>query len=107
MSDYRALVGSHIVEIPAGFRFDLASVPRLFWFLVTPYHLSIPAPLIHDWMYRNRGCFQCRGGRRVCFRRSEADRHFLRLMRAEGVHLLVAFAAWVVVRAFGWIWWRP
>ncbi len=107
MSDYQAVVGSHILEIPAGFTFDLASVPRPFWFLITPYHLSIPAPLIHDWLYRSRGCFRCRGGRRVCFRRSEADRHFFRLMRAEGVHLLIASAAWLVVRAVGWLWWRP
>ena len=34
-----------------GFRFDLASIPRVFWFLVSPFELSIAAPLLHDFLY--------------------------------------------------------
>ena len=45
----------HQVTVPAGYKFDLASVPRLFWFLIAPFELSIAAPLIHDYLYDHRG----------------------------------------------------
>jgi hypothetical protein len=44
-----------MIQIPAGFVFDLASVPRVLWWLIAPFELSIVAPLIHDWLYRVEG----------------------------------------------------
>lgn len=103
VSPFHAEVNGHTVVIPAGFRFDLASVPRILWWLVAPFHLSIAAPLVHDWLYR-RGGWLIPGGARVA--RSDADRVFRDLMRQYGVNPVVAFLAWVVVRVFGWVAWR-
>ena len=43
------------ILIPAGFRYDGASVPRLFWAIINPLDLSEAAPLVHDYLYRNAG----------------------------------------------------
>jgi hypothetical protein len=43
------------ITVPAGFRFDLSSVPRVFWSLIAPFELSIVAPLLHDFLYRYGG----------------------------------------------------
>ena len=68
--------GDWEVTVPAGFRFDLASIPRLLWPVVGPFELSIDAPLFHDACYQYGGF--CRGagliprrnclpaGRRTC-----------------------------------------
>lgn len=104
---FRTVVGAHEVEVPAGFRFDMASVPRILWWLVAPFHLSIAAPLVHDWLYRRRGCVGTGpGGCLRVMRRRDADRVFRNLMRANGVHPVLVVTAWVAVRLFGWMIWR-
>jgi len=104
---YRTVVGVVELEVPAGFRFDMASVPRVLWWLIAPFHLSIAAPLVHDWLYRRRGCVGSGpGGCRKVLRRRDADRVFRKLMRAHGVHPVLEFIAWVSVRLFGWMIWR-
>ena len=49
---YRYDDGATRLTVPAGFAFDLASIPRLFWPLAAPFELSIAAPLLHDFLYR-------------------------------------------------------
>ena len=43
------------ILIPAGFRYDGASVPRPLWAIIDPLDLSEAAPLVHDYLYRNAG----------------------------------------------------
>ena len=65
------------IIIKEGFEFDLASVPRAFWWAISPFDLSITAPLIHDFLYIHRG--KPPQGTVVPFRtftRLEADRLF-------------------------------
>lgn len=88
------------VTVPAGFRFDLASIPRIFWPLIGPMDCSIEAPLAHDFLYR----FHEAGGR--VWRRREVDRLFLQLMGSEGVCRWRRRVAWLAVRGFGWWAWR-
>jgi hypothetical protein len=103
--DYRD--GEHVVTVPAGFDFDLSSVPRLFWFLVAPFELSIAAPLLHDFLYRY-------GGRPPpgsvqpprTYSRAEADRMFREIMQAEGVSAWRRVLAYAAVRVFGRSAWR-
>ena len=38
------------ITVPAGFRTDLASVPRVFWSLVSPSEIA-EAAVIHDFIY--------------------------------------------------------
>ncbi|ENM4473285.1 DUF1353 domain-containing protein [Salmonella enterica] len=44
---------SDVIEVPAGFVTDLASVPRIFWTLLPPDGKYAKAAMIHDYMYDN------------------------------------------------------
>ena len=46
LEDYRY----YHITVPAGFRTDLASVPRIFWSLVSPSEIA-EAAVIHDFIY--------------------------------------------------------
>lgn len=85
------------ITIPAGFRFDLASVPRPLWSIVAPFELSIAAPLIHDWLYQG-------GDRR--YSRLQADRIFREIMEREGIVWWRREAAYLAVRRYGAEHWR-
>lgn len=43
------------ITIYKGSRYDLSSVPRPFWKVVSPFDLSNEAPLVHDFLYITRG----------------------------------------------------
>lgn len=84
-----------ILLIPAGFTFDLASIPRIFWSIIGPMDLSIEAPLAHDYLYETR-----------CLSRAKADYLFRELMIKEGVRKSRAWIAWAAVRLFGRFAWN-
>jgi hypothetical protein len=99
--------GETAVTVPAGFRFDLSSVPRVFWSLIAPFELSIIAPLVHDFLYRHGGdppAGSIQPPR--TYTRSEADRLFLTIMRLEGVPRWRRVVAYLAVRVFGRSSWR-
>lgn len=106
-SPFRCEVGGSRLEVPAGFRFDLASVPRVFWALVAPFELSLAAPLVHDFLYRRAG-LPPRGSVVPwrSFTRAEADRTFCRLMARQGVAGWRLAAAFLAVRVAGFLAWR-
>lgn len=83
-------------DVPEGFVFDLASVPRPLWLFVAPFELSITAPLIHDMAYRHRG--QLPG---AVLSRRDADLVFLEMMRLEQVAAWRRYPAYYAVRRFG------
>lgn len=82
------------VRIPAGYRTDLASVPRLLWFLVGhPAHPRVAGPAVkHDWLYETGQ-----------FSRAEADRQFRRDLRDYGAQWPCIY--WLGVRLGGWLSW--
>ena len=41
-----------VYVIPRGFVFDGASIPRLFWWFLSPVGILLIPGLIHDWCYR-------------------------------------------------------
>lgn len=96
----------YTVFIPAGFRFDLASVPRFLWPLIGAHELSIEAPAVHDFIYVRAGVMSdgevepLRG-----FSRRETDFLFRMIMRSCGVSRFRRSVAWLAVRLFGWIPW--
>jgi len=103
---YVYAAGGHQITVPAGFKFDLASVPRPFWFLIAPFDLSIAAPLIHDFLYAYRG--NPTAGSIVppkVYCRRETDGIFREIMQKEGVAGWRRFFAYWAVRWFGWIPW--
>lgn len=103
---YSVTLGEHEFRIPAGFKFDLASVPRPLWWLIAPFELTITAPLIHDFLYQNAG--KPPQGTVVpatTFSRKAADQLFLEVMRREGVSAWRRRLAYLATRLFGSFWW--
>lgn len=97
----------HRITIPAGFEFDLASVPRPLWWLLAPFELSIAAPLLHDFLYRYAG--KPPEGSVTppkVYSRKAADRLFLDIMRREGVAGWRRSLAFLASRVFGVISWN-
>lgn len=84
------------VRVPAGFKFDLASIPRLFWRLIAPFELSLAAPLVHDYLYRSGGYVESGN-----FTRADSDWIFLSIMREEKVAVWRRWLAYFAVRIFG------
>lgn len=93
----------YTLRVPEGYVTDLASVPRLFWPLISAWDLSFAAPILHDFLYEY-------GGRppagaaypaNVGFSRRETDALFLHLMAEEGVAAWRRWIAWAAVRLFG------
>ena len=92
----------HQITVPDQFTFDLASVPRPFWWLIAPFELSIAAPLVHDFLYLYQG--RPPGGAIVpprTYDRREADLLFRSIMSQEGVPAWRRAAAFQAVRWFG------
>ncbi len=92
--------------INAGFRFDLASIPRILWRLLAPFELSIAAPLGHDYLYRHGGRFVSLTGIKRKISRKDADKLFLKVMEDEGVGWFRRKAAYRAVRLFAGGCWR-
>lgn len=98
----------HTITVPEGFRFDLASVPRIFWGLISPFDLSVVAPLLHDYLYKNGGNPPGAIEPPMAYTRAQADELFRRVMEVEGVATWRRNSAYLAVRAFGrWAWRRP
>ena len=94
------------VFIKAGFRTDLASIPRFLWRFIAPFELSISAPLVHDDIYRNGGIAYTSHGTRWKFTREQADNLFLQIMTEEGVAWWKRNAAYRAVRLFAGGHWK-
>ena len=95
---------------PKGYKFDLASVPRPLWSLISPFDLSTLAPLFHDLVYEFKGNMPSADYAAPFpaprFTQRDADDLFLRLMVAEGVSWWRRNAAYAAVRAAGWAYWN-
>lgn len=106
-ADYAYRDGRTLITVPAGFRFDLSSVPRALWWLIAPFELSIAAPLLHDFLYLH-GSLPPAGSVDPprTYTRADADRVFIEIMRAEGVPAWRRFLGYAAVRVLGGNAWR-
>jgi hypothetical protein len=105
--EYEYRDGDTLIAVPAGFEFDLSSVPRVFWTVIAPFELSVVAPLVHDFLYRYGG--DPPAGTVTpprTYTRAEADRLFRVIMRWEGVPVWRRVPAYLAVRLFGRSAWR-
>jgi hypothetical protein len=82
------------IELPAGFKTDGASVPRVFWNIFSPFGTYFPAALIHDYLYSKASSFH--------ITREEADQIFLDAMHDLGVGWLTRRMIHRAVRLGGW-----
>ena len=89
-TEYNASFG-----IPAGFKTDLASIPRLLrWLIPVDGKHALPA-ILHDWLYT-----EVKHG---TVSRSMADLIFLEAMREAEVKIVKAVPMYYAVRLFGWL----
>jgi hypothetical protein len=80
-----------IIEVPAGFETDYASVPRFFWRLLPPWGQHGKAAVLHDFLYR-----QASGVSKVV-----ADAVFVDAMSSLGVPWWQRMAMFWAVALFG------
>lgn len=81
--------------VPKGFQTDLASIPRVFRWLLNQNGSSRRPAVLHDYLYTTQP-----------IERSEADSIFRRALRAEDVTLPGQFLYWSGVRLGGWLVWN-
>jgi hypothetical protein len=77
--------------VPAGFRTDFATVPRLVLWLVPRFGAYTLAAILHDWLVTE-------GLRTGAVTSREADGIFRRVMRESGVPVLRRWLMWTGVR---------
>jgi Protein of unknown function (DUF1353) len=83
--------GSQRFVVPAGFRTDFATVPRVVSWLVPRFGTYTLAAILHDWL-----CTE--GIRSGAVTSCEADGIFRRVMRESGVPVLRRWLMWAGVR---------
>lgn len=99
------------ITVPTGFVNNLASVPRILWFYISPFDLG-RAAIVHDWLYAKRGALPGDSFQRATreagwvrvdeqWSRHDADRLFARMMRESGVSRAKRRRAYWAVRIFG------
>jgi len=80
---------AHGVTVPAGFEFDGASSPRIFWTIVPPFKQTKKAACIHDWLCRNA---------KNAEDRKRADKLFHKMLLEAGLNRVRAYAGYLGVR---------
>ena len=109
--DCRYLTAAGItLTAKAGFKTDLASIPRIFWAFLAPQELSVTAPTMHDLIYRSGGVVALPDGEVLpagqTFTRPAADALFLELMTIFGIAKWKRQMAYRAVEFFGASSWR-
>lgn len=77
-----------VFTVPAGFKTDFASVPRILTWLVPTYGRYTKSAILHDYLWRRR-----------VVSRSDADAIFRRTMRELRVPFVRRWMMWAAVRA--------
>lgn len=107
------------IRIFKGFEFDGASIPKVFWSILSPTGLLLIPGLLHDFAYREN-CLLCwvdiddkacdstvivipylGGAGRVYWDKMFRDE----AIRINGFYL-INYIAWIALRLFGWIAWN-
>jgi hypothetical protein len=79
-----------VIDVPAGFVTDFASIPRQLWALASPHGFYSRASIIHDFLYWDQRCT-----------REQADRIMLIAMQESAVSFAERQAIYAGVRAGG------
>lgn len=81
-----------LIEVPAGFETDFASVPRLPLAYALAGNTARKAAVIHDFLYQDPAT-----------ERDDADAVFLEAMQVSGMPWWRRGPMWLGVRCFGWL----
>lgn len=92
-----------VIFVPADFRTDLLSAPRLMWTLtgMSPDGLYRSAAVIHDFLYSSTGQY---GGN--TYTRKECDQLLLEIMERLKINAVQRRLAYIAVRIFGGAHWN-
>jgi hypothetical protein len=107
VEDYTYDAVMYKITVLKGFKYDRATVPRIFWVLIDKDSLSNVAPLFHDLLYQHGGVLpqtQVSPYRR--FSRKDTDDLFLELMTKCDVKKWRREAAYQAVRKFSGPFWK-
>jgi hypothetical protein len=83
-----------MIDVPAGFVTDFASIPRIFWNIAPPSYYAKPA-ILHDWLYYNGAVGD------LVVTRAQADKTFRDALKETGVNGTRRWIMWSAVRTFG------
>lgn len=91
-NDINFRIDNQFFTIPKNFVTDLASIPRIAWPVISPFHSSLIAPaIVHDWFYR-----------KTCdFNRKQADLILYYMLKNQGVSTFRASVIYYSTRLFG------
>jgi Protein of unknown function (DUF1353) len=93
---YPAKNEKDIIKVPVGFITDFASIPRIFWTIVSPIDEYAKAAVIHDYLYYTG-----------MFSKAESDLIFKEAMKVLDVKEWKIFCIYNAVKYFGWLaWWK-
>jgi hypothetical protein len=108
MEDYSYTTNDKVtISALKGFVYDRASIPRIFWTIISKDDLSNVPPLFHDLLYENCGVLpksQVNPYREFC--RVDADNLFRELMQKSGVKSWRCELAYQAVRNFAGFAWK-
>jgi len=86
-----------IISVPKGFSTDFASIPKVFWNLLSHDSPQIREPsVIHDWLYTQK----------VIYTRKQADQILRSAMLEVGANRFIANTVYYGVRWFGGSYWK-
>jgi hypothetical protein len=104
---YKTKNGDEITALK-GFETDLASIPRVFWTLLSADELSLAAPVFHDLLYRSGGVLSDNQikptGKK--FVRKDVDNLFLEIMEIAEIPKWKRLVAYRAVRTFASFAWK-
>ncbi len=107
------LSNGEVINIPKGFRYDLSSVPRIFWAILPPAGDFDAAALIHDYLYQNSDWVighWFEGNSKAA--QKFADKEMLKWSQAVNgtlrfsIQRIDNYTRYYGVRAFGWTQWN-
>lgn len=84
-----------LITVPAGFKTDLASIPKILWNILPPVGRYDAAAVVHDYLYQHNGVT-----------RAEADAVLREAMEVLGVRWSQRWAIYAGVRVGGWKTWN-
>lgn len=88
-----------IINIPKGFCYDMATVPKWLWSVIRPFNLGLFGYLIHDYLYIHQ--------EKHNLSRKQVDQEMLYWTNiTNSKHPFDNKFRYCIVRMVGWLWWK-
>lgn len=87
-----------IINIPRGFVYDMATVPKWLWSIIRPFNDGLIAFLIHDYLYVHQD--------KHSLNRKQVDNEMLFWLNITNNNKFDNYLRYYIVRLLGWMWWK-